>query len=50
MSRYSENDRVEFRRIAGGAMRQMAAELGLAIMLYQPFRDFEGNARQELLA
>ncbi|RYP47571.1 hypothetical protein DL770_011262 [Monosporascus sp. CRB-9-2] len=40
-----ENDLLNFDGSPARA-RQMAADLGLAIMLYQPFRDFEAMPRE----
>lgn len=42
-----ENDLLNFDG-SPARLRQMAADLGLAIMLYQPFRDFEGMPREAL--
>ena len=42
-----ENDLVYFDG-SPRQIRQMAADLGLAIMLFQPFRDFEGAPRDRL--
>lgn len=42
-----ENDLLNFDG-SPAAVRQMAADLGLAIMLYQPFRDFEAMPRELL--
>ena len=42
-----ENDLVYFDG-SPRAVRQMAADLGLSIMLFQPFRDFEGAPRDRL--
>lgn len=42
-----ENDLLNFDG-SPASVRRMAADLGLAIMLYQPFRDFEAMPREQL--
>ena len=42
-----ENDLLNFDG-SPASVRQMASDLGLAIMLYQPFRDFEAMPREQL--